>query len=473
MVITNSAPALKTHKLSYSTRPAIISGLLIIILGLGGFVSWAASASIASAVIATSYIVINTDRKKLQHPIGGVVKELLVRNGDVVNAGDVLIRLDETEPKAQLGIIQTNYDTTRASLARLNAERKSADRIIYPEDLHSAAVRALIMEFVQFSPTEEGGLTGADGGDPSSKERDGLVREILEGQTATFQARQLSLKGEIELTRQRIKQFKDEIDGLTTQKKAIEEQQELITEEVTVMRELVDEGLATQSRLLELEREIKRLEGDQGTVTSRLAQAEKSIGEAKIEILQKRQIYHERAVDEWRQSRTELSDLEERLSAARYELRNIELKSPVHGTIVGMQAHTIGGVIAPGETVLEIVPSGDSLVAEARIETIHIDNLAVGQEADVRLTGFNQRKATLLQGTVAYLSADALLDESTGQRFYVARIKVPEAEVAQLGGVTLQPGMPAEITIKTGERTPLDYLLQPIMDSINRSWREE
>ena len=452
----------------------VASGLAVIVLGVGGFFGWAAVAPLASAVMATSRIAIETNRKKLQHPVGGVVRELLVRDGNSVDAGDVLIRLDDTEPKARLGIIQSNYDTARATLARLVAERDEAETITYPDDLHAASIRAVLAAFSGSAETigENRIATEAVTVEPFHF-RDRQTKEILKGQTAVFVARRASLVGGIDLLHQRIEQLWDEIAGLVAQQEALEGQQALIEEEISVARKLVDQGLAIRSRLLEREREAKRLQGDHGATTAKIAQAQKSIGEAKLQIVQQRQTYREKVVDEWRQTQTELSDLEERLTAAKHQVQNVELRAPVSGTIVGMQVHTVGGVIQPGATVLEIVPLEDRLIAEARVEITDIDNLTIGQRADVRLTGLKQRLTPSLAGQITYLSADALTDQHSGHSYYRARIEVTEAELAKLGGVLLQPGMPAEVTINTGERTALRYLAQPILDSMRHAWREE
>ncbi len=439
--IETPAPA-KLPKLALNPKPAILLGFSAIALIFGGFGGWAAIAPIASAVIAPGVVTVDTNRKKIQHLEGGVVEELLVRDGDSIAAGDVLIRLDETQPRASLAILQGEYDATRAIEARLLAERSGAQTIELPSDLLDRAAET-------------------------------NVAEILSGQESFFEARRKSFDGEVSILRSRIARLQDNIAGLQAQQKSKERQIVLIKEETKGLRRLLAKGYTDRSRLLGLEREEADLEGERGEHRSDIAHARTSMAETELNIIQLRSDFQEEVVDELRTVRASLSDLRERIGAAKHILKHIEIRAPVNGVVVDMQVHTKGGVIRPGETILEIVPDDDNLIVEAQVDPLDIDNLAVGQQSDVHLTAFKRWTTPAISGEVTYVSADRLEDQSTGRPYYVARVAVADDEVAKLEDRNLYPGMPAEVMIKTGERTALQYLAQPMLDSMNRAWREE
>jgi HlyD family type I secretion membrane fusion protein len=423
-------------------RPAILSGVLVILVAFGGFGAWATTAPIASAVIATAVVTVDSRHKKIQHLEGGTVKELRVRDGDAVKAGDVLIRLDEVRPQATLAILQARYDTARATEARLLAEQQDLQAIVFPDEL----------------------LHRAD---------NGKAAEILSGQRYLFEARKTSLQGEIEILENRIKQLQDDAKGIRAQQQAKERQISLIREEVGSIKSLLDKGYTDRPRYLALEREMARLKGERGKLISEIARTNKRIGETRLEIIQLQKAFSEQVVTDLRTTGAELSDLKERISAARHTLENIYIRAPVDGVVVGMEVHTVGGVIGAGETILEIVPANDRLMVEARVRPHDIDNIFVGLQADVQFTAFKQRSTPNLKGEVTYLSADRLVDDRSGESYYLARILVSDEEVKRLGDQQLHPGMPADVLIKTGERTAFQYLMQPLLDSFDKSWRED
>ena len=423
-------------------RPAVLLGFVALLLAVGGFGTWAAVASIASAVIVPGVVIVDGSRKKVQHPDGGVVKHLLVRDGDRVRAGDVLIRLDETRPRASLAILRGRYVRARAVEARLLAERDEKPQITFREDL----------------------LAGAE---------DLEVSEILTGQENLFEARRNSLEGEIAILRNGVAQLEDDIAGIEAQKKAKERQIALIQEEVQSRELLLEKGFTERPRLLALKREKARLAGERGEHMSQIARTKAKIGETELKIIQRKREFREDVVKDLRATRKEIADLEEQVGAAQHLLDDVEIRAPASGVVVGMAVHTVGGVIQAGNTILEIVPADDKLLIEARLPPQQIDNVVVAQQADVRFTAFNQRTTPPLSGTVAYISADRMLDRFSGEPYYEARITIPDEEVGRLTGRQLYPGMPADVIIKTGERTALQYLVQPILDSMARSWREE
>jgi len=422
-------------------RRFVLFGLVIIATAFGGFGTWAAVADIASAVVSQGTVKVFTNRKKVQSLEGGVVTALNIKNGDYVNTGDVLLSLDRTRAAASHQIIQGNHDATRAAIARLNAERDETDIITFPQDLKDRA-------------------------------QDPDVAEILASQEKLFIARKATYGGEVAMVKERIGQLREEIRGLDKQTTAKQQQIRLIEEELAGLYELLDKGYTARTRVLALEREASSLEGEAGEHIASSARAKRAISEAELEILQLRKARIEQIVTELQDQETQLFDLEERLGAASYTLEQTDLRATASGYVVGLAVHTVGGVVQPGETVLEIVPRDDELIVEAKIQPTDIDNVQLGLDADVQFTAFSQRSTPKLSGQVIYVSADSMVDPNRDIPFYLARVSVPDEEVERLGDNLLQPGMPADVLIKTGSRSPLNYFLKPIKDSMNKAWRE-
>ncbi|EAR21905.1 Type I secretion membrane fusion protein, HlyD [Nitrococcus mobilis Nb-231] len=416
--------------------------MVAILVAFGGFGTWAAIAPLASAAIAPGVVTVDSNHKKVQHLEGGIIKTLLVRDGDKVKAGDVLVQLDETQPQASLAILQTKSDAARALEARLLAERDDAAEIEFADDLLKRRV------------------------DPN-------VAELLSGQETLFEARRNALKGETIILESRIEQLKNDIAGVRAQQKAKEHQIELVEDEARSLQKLLQKGYVGKPRYLALEREVARLEGERGEHISEIAQANTKIGETKLQIIQLWREFQEKVADELRSIQADILDLKERIRAAQHVLEHIEIRAPVSGSVVGMAVHTVGGVIKAGETVLDIVPVDDRLIIEARVQPQDIDNVHIGQEANIRFTAFKRRNTPSLVGHVSYISADRIVDSRTGEAYYKARLAVSDNEVARLGDKHLQPGMPAEVMIKTGEGTAIEYLARPFLDSLERAWREE
>ena len=282
------------------------------------------------------------------------------------------------------------------------------------------------------------------------------------------------MKGEIDILRERIGQLRQETEGLAAQRAAVEKQTAFIKEELETLQSLFDKGQTTKPRILSLQRSAAGLEGEWGRLTARIAGAEKAIGETRLEILQKQKTFRSEVVTTLREIQGRLVDLRERRVASADILERLEISAPAAGKIVGLAVHAKGAIIRPGETIMEIVPIDDRLIFEVRVQPHDVDSVKIGQPAEIQLTAFNRRTTPQLKGTVHYVSADVLEDaRSGGSRHYDVRIEVPDAELERLDGRTLQPGMPAEVLIRTGERTPIEYLLQPIVESLNRAWREQ
>ena len=424
-----------------NSKPVILVGLIVVLLGIGGFGTWAAVADLDSAVIANGTVKVFSNRKKVQPLEGGVVSELLVRNGDYVDVGDVLVTLDKTRNEASYAIVQGNFDATTAAVSRLRAERDGMKEIPFPGD-----------------------LTG--------RTDDPAVVEILQGQRALFDARRESLDGQIGMVRERVGQLREEIRGLQAQVDAQAAQIDLIERELIGLRQLLEKGYTSKTRVLALEREAARLRGERGQQIAAIARARRLITEAGLEVIQLKNDFSEKVAAELREHENELYDLAERRNAARYNLDQMKVKATANGFVVGLDVHTVGGVVQPGAVLMEIVPADESLVVEARVRPMDVDDIKVGLQADVQFTAFPQRTTPKLLGDVVYVSADSMLDQKTGESYFLAHVSVSESEARRLGDRELLPGMPADVFINIGERTPFNYLTQPIKDGMSKAWRE-
>jgi HlyD family type I secretion membrane fusion protein len=425
-----------------SIRGQALLGLVIILVLFGGFGAWAALAPLAGGVVAGGRITVDSNLKAVQHLEGGIVQGLLVRNGDLVEAGQVLIRLDPTRARASLETIQANLDADEVLYARLLAERDGQTDLVVPEAF-------------------AGRLDAPK------------IRRMLDSQRRLMVSRRTTLEGQVSILEQRTGQLGEQLQGLEIQVKAMDRQLSLIEEELAGLRELFAKGFTERTRILALEREAARLEGERGANLATIAETKKAIGEANLQIIQLRQTFTQQVLTESREVETRIFELRERVVAARHVLAHIDIRAPTDGIVAEMAVHTEGGVIRPGDTVLKLVPIHDRLLIEANIRPTDIDNVFQGQQALITLSAFSQRTTPTLNGHVEYVSADSLEDRTTGENYYVARVSVPDTEVARLNGRHLLPGMPAEVMIKTETRTPVEYLLKPLNDSLRRAWREE
>ena len=420
----------------------VVLGLLVIAIAFGGFGTWAAMAPLDSAVVAPGVVSVESRRKSVQHLEGGIIKEILVRDGQTVAAGQVLIRLDVTQTQANVTTIQNQLDAARALEARLLAERDHLDKVAFPEDMRAR----------QSLPS---------------------VREVIEGQKTEFQERRKSLEGQTAILNKRVSQFEKEIEGLQAQQKSKQEQLRIIADELVGLRELHEKGYFPRTRILAMEREMARLRGERGEDLASIAGSENGIGEAELQIIQLEQRFREEVVNDLRETRDEIKQLQERLVVARDVLRRSEILSPLAGEVQELAVHTIGGVIGHGQELMQIVPTDDKLIVEAKVSPSDIDSLAEGQTAEVRLTSFQTRTTPIIQGTVSTVTADRIVDERNGVDYYLAQIVVPDDQLHHLEGKKLLAGMPAEALIKTGSRTVLEYLLKPIDDAIAVGLKEE
>ena len=422
---------------------SISLGIVLSILLFGVFGMWAALWPLATGAVAPGKVVLDTNRKTIQHLEGGIVKEILVKEGQTVNAGDVLLRLDATTANARRDTQRSQYISARASEARLIAERDSATSVTFPQE-----------------------LLALDG-------KDQEVTEQLDTQRRLFTTRQSNLREQMDALQQRVNQGSEEIGGLRQQVSSASEQLRLLNEEIAMVQSLVNSGNAVRSRLLALQRSAAQIGGMRGEATANIGRVNQQINESRVMLANKKTEYLNQVVSELKDAQVQASNLSEQLRSAEAVAQRIDITAPLTGKVVGLKVFTIGGVIAPGEKLLDIVPTGDKLVIEAMVNPQDIDTVHEGLKARVRLTAYKQRRISPVTGNVVTLSADRFEDQASGRAYYTARVEIPAAEIADLKNVELTPGMPAEVLIVTGSRTMLSYLLDPIRYGFGRAFREE
>jgi len=387
-------------------------------------------------------IQVESNRQIVQHPQGGVVGALSVRDGDHVNAGDVVLRLDDTLLRSELAIITAQLNETRARKGRLSAERDDAVDIEFDEELLADAAQ-----------------------DPD-------VKALVEGQSRLFRTRLIALDQEAEQLQNQIEQTRDQIDGAQAQLDAANGQAALIVKDLEDAQTLFDKGLTQASKVSSLKREAARLKGQIGQVKSNIAQLKGDISRLKIEILRLATKRREEAISNLRDIQFQENELIERTLSARATLKKMEVRAPVSGVIYGNTVFALQSVISPAEPIMYIIPQDQALIVSARVEAIHIDQVHVGQTATLRFVAFDQRTTPEVFGNVTRLSADVFTDEVTGASYYEAEILPNFDELDKLEGQKLVPGMPVEAFIKTQDRSPLSYLLKPFLDYFNKAFRE-
>lgn len=415
-------------------------GLVAVVLLVGGIGGWAATSKLSGAVIAPGTIVVESNVKKVQHPTGGIVGEILVKEGGSVEAGQVVMRLDDTVTRATLNIVQSQLNELKAREARLRAERDSADTVTFPDDLVAAA-------------RNKAAITVA-------------------GERKLFKSRRATRNGQKAQLRERISQNTEEIRGLSAQLVAKKSEIKFIEQELVGVADLYKKKLTPIVRFMQLQRDKAKLEGERGQHISAIAKAKVKIGETKLQIIQIDQDFRTEVLKELRETQGKIAELKERYVAAEDQLKRIDIRAPQSGIVYQLAVHTVGGVIGGGDAVMQIVPRSDALVVEAKVSPQDIDQLAVGAKVSVRMMAANQRVTPNISGTLTRISADLTRDNQTRQTYYVVRVALYEKEVARLGQLKLMPGMPAEVFIETYDRTPLQYLLKPLREQIARTFRE-
>lgn len=428
----------------WSARRHMVVGfmaLIALVVGLGG---WSAFANIAGAIVASGMIEVEANRQVVQHPDGGVVGEILVDDGDRVEAGDVLIRFDNTLQRSELAIIEGQLFEILARRGRLEAERDGVDTITFPAELDELATK---------SPID--------------------VESLKAGQVLLFEARRTSLAKEAEQLRERQIQVERQIEGSESQLNALGTQLELIAQELKDQEELLRKGLAQATRVLSLQREEARLYGQVGELQAAVAESRGRIAETEIEILKLTSQLREDAITTLRDLQYNEIELKERRLSTLETLARLDVRAPTSGIVYDTSVFALRSVVRPADPLMYIVPQDSPLVISSRIETIHVDQVHVGQDATLRFSTFDSRTTPEIEGVVTKVSADAFTDDVTGQTYYTAELLPKEGELEKLAGLELLPGMPVESFIKTSDRTPLAYLTKPLTDYFNRAFRED
>jgi HlyD family secretion protein len=421
-------------------RMTAYAGLALLAVGVSTVGVWAATAPLAGAVIAPAQIVVDSNVRRIQHPTGGVVAEILVNDGDHVRAGDVLVRLDETMTRANLALIENQLNQFWTRKARLRAEQDGREAFAVPDKL---AVHADVQ----------------------------AIADIIAGETSLLLRRREAINGQQSQLRERTSQIGEEIRGLSAQIDSKREQIRLIKRELEGVRELFDKNLIPYARLTSLEREAARLTGEEGQLVAETARAKGRITETELQTLQVVQDQRREVATELREVEIKIADLSERRIAALDQLSRVVLRAPQDGMIHQKTIHTVGGVVTAGEQVMLIVPEKDSLVVEARIDPQMIDRIRLGQSAKLRFPAFDAATTPDLDGTLLRIAADLTKDQQSGVSYYIARIGLAEREVGKLNGRTLVPGMPVEAYILNSSRTAFEYLRKPLEDQMARAFR--
>jgi HlyD family type I secretion membrane fusion protein len=417
------------------------NGALVLALGILVMGGWLVAAPLSGAVIAAGFVKVDMNRKVVQHQEGGIVKQLLVRDGERVKAGQVLVVIEDVKLDATLDLLRTQHDGERAKAARLEAERAMSPAVKFPAELVARKDEPKVVEFLQREST-------------------------------LFKARREALDTQVALLRRQIQQTAQEVKALTDQIAAEARALKLQKDELATNQSLLEKGYVQKTRLMQLERQVAEYEGRWNERRAELSKAEQRGQELELRVLAQRNAYVQSAADELKEASTRIFDLEERLRPSKDASERQRIAAPISGEVVGLRIFSQGGVVGPREVLMEIVPEDKTLVVEARIRPEDINHVRAGSEAEVRLTAYQQRTTPLVAGKVLYVSADRMLEQQTGAAYYVAHIDVTAGALTEAGNLRMQAGMPAEVYIRTDSRSALDYLLAPVTAYLRRGMRE-
>jgi epimerase transport system membrane fusion protein len=413
-------------------------GYAVLFVTFGLFGSWAAFAPLDSAALAPGVVTVKSYRKTVQHLEGGIVSALHVHDGDQVQAGDLLVELDGTQVLAELEMVRSQLIAVSALEARLVAERDANEKV----------------EF----------------GVPAADRR---VDEARESELQIFRARRSARLGEISVLQKRVVQLSEQIRGFRAEIQGKNQEISFYEEEVRDLTALLREGFVDKQRLREQQRNVVRLRSEIAEVQSSIARALLQIGETELQIVQLNKDFISEVVTQLAEVQTTIFDLNERLAAANDRAQRLQIRAPESGMVLGMQVHTVGGVISPGTPLLDLVPASEDLVMDVEISPMDIDRVGPGKLADIRFSAFKNATTPVIEGVLTRVSADRLVNEQTGIPYYLGRVELTESGRKQLGNLVLVPGMPAEVLINTGERTLLEYLVQPASNAFARSLIED
>jgi HlyD family secretion protein len=423
-----------SEALARRLRIAVATSLVLLVVIFG----WGSVAQLSGAIVAQGLVVIDSNSKKIQHQQGGIIGEILVRNGMQVAAGDPLIRLDGTQSRASLAIINSQLTELLGRKARLTAERDNLGAI---------------------PPLHRDELTPE-------------IERIMPGEIRLFEARRNAAIGQKNQLAERIKQSEEEIKGLQVQSRAKNRELDLIHDELGRVSDLFKRKLIPVNRLLSIQRDEAKIGGEVGTLVSQIAKLGGQIAETRLQIISIDQNKFSDAQKELRDLEGRMAELQERKVAAEDQLRRIELRAPIDGVVHELNVHTVGGIVTPGEPLLLVVPSEEVLSVEVRVPTTDVDQIKLNGPCVLHFTAFNRRTTPEIKGRVTLLSADASRENQTGQYFYTVRIAPDPQSLLQLRDEKLKPGMPVEVFMETSSRTALSYLVKPVADQFNRAFRE-
>lgn len=415
---------------------AVVSGGLLV------FILWGSLAPLAQGVVATGVVEVAGENKVVQHLEGGIVKDMLVREGDRVAAGDLLLVLEDTKPRAEQDLLEARYYGALAEIDRLGAELYGREAIQFSRE---------------FEP-----LRG-----------DARIEEIIQAETDLFVERRAQHAGEIEILNSRVEQLGEQVRGLEARREASEQEQALLEQEVATLEDLVEKQLETDALLTQQRLSLAQTRGQVGQIGAEIAEAQLAVGETRQQIIQIKSDYRTELSADLTEARNLYFETGDRLFAVRDQVARTRITSPQEGKVINMQVHTVGGVVPAGQPIMNIVPEDDTLIVEAQVRPTDVDNVQVGQEARLRITPFKQRATPELKGEVILVSADIFEDERAQLQYYIARIAIPEEELAKLGEKDIRPGFPVEVTFSGSERTLVQYLAEPISDAIRRGMKEE
>ncbi len=423
-------------------RKPLRLGALLLVVGLGGFAGWAAVAPLDEAIPAEGIVAVESNRKRIEHLSGGVVEQILVKDGDRVKAGDPLVGLNRVLGQSQLNAVQTQWMTAVANLARLRAERDASAGIAFPPELMA----------LREQPE---------------------AASLMQAQEQLLRSRRLALEGELRIIRESVRGLETQLASLGQLKAGRETQIALFNEQLQSFRNLRTEGFVSRNNVLEIERQLAEVQSKQSEDLSNIAAINTRLAEFRMRASQREMEYRREVEAQMGDFQRDAATLTERLTAQQDNVERLVIRAPVAGKVVDLAVHTVGGVVRPGDRLMDLVPEADGLVVEARMPTQYVDRVHAGLPADVRFDAYADRAARpALTGQVMLVSADALRDERSGITYYQLRVTVPAGEARKLGQVQLRPGMPATVMVKTGERTLMAYLARPLLRRLDGAFSE-
>lgn len=424
-----------------SLRRPVVAGLATVAVAFGGFAAWLFLASLDSAAVAPGTVIVDTHRKTIQHLEGGIVREVKVRDGDSVTAGQPLVVLDRTLANAALGQVQSQYWSALAKLARLRAEQDGS-ALAFPGELTSQAA------------------------DPA-------IAQVMRTEENLFRTRGETRAAQLAIRRRQVEQKNEEITAQRAQLTATEQALRFKQEELTGVQQLFDKGYERKPRLLGLQADVANLKGRRGELTATIARVRQESAAIELDSVNFNSTWLSDMATELQDTQTNAAALSDKLRAASDVQGRTIITAPQDGKVVDLKVFTIGGVVTPGQPILDLVPSEDTLIIEARVSPLDIDVVRPGLPAHVRLTAFKARRVPMVEGKVVQVAADKLTDPRTGEAYFTAQVRLDRASLGDVHGVEITPGMPAEVFLVTGARKAVDYILSPITDSMRRAFRED